>query len=74
MAAPVITTVSSPVQVGRQFVVTGTNFGRVSAVALENTTTHEIEADGARRVEASRHRVGPAGALEKSAREGASIG
>lgn len=42
MAAPVITTVSSPVQVGRQFVVTGTNFGRVSAVALENTTTHEI--------------------------------
>jgi hypothetical protein len=42
MAAPVITTASSPVQVGRQIIVTGTNLGFVSAVALEDTTTHEL--------------------------------
>lgn len=39
---PVILTVTSPVRVGNQAVVTGTNFGRVAGVALVNTVTSEL--------------------------------
>lgn len=42
MAVPIVSTVTSPVQIGNQVVVTGANFGRVVAVALEDTVTHEF--------------------------------
>lgn len=42
MAPPVIATATSPVQIGNQVVVKGTNFGRVVGCALEDTTTHQV--------------------------------
>lgn len=42
MTDPVVLTASSPVAVGHQVWITGTNFGSVSSAALVDTVSHEV--------------------------------